>query len=163
MDDPCPTNQNFVMNKKIYIYFCILLFIFIFSQLYTHTSYLKGYNKIKVAIGKQTYTLFIANNEIKRQKGLSNIKAMRDNEGMLFIFEKPDYYHFWMKDMQFPLDFIFINRNQVVDMIENVSPKTYPNTLTSTEKADKIIELKAGKIEKLHLKKWSKIIFTTIN
>lgn len=159
MDDPCPTNQNFVMNKKIYIYFCILLFIFIFSQLYTHTSYLKGYNKIKVAIGKETYTLFIANNEIKRQKGLSNIKTMRDNEGMLFIFEKPDYYHFWMKDMKFPLDLIFINGDKVVDVIKNIQPESYPHTITATEKANKVIELNAGEIDKSSLQKETNITF----
>lgn len=159
MDDPCPTNQNFAMNKNIYIYFCILLFIFIFSQLYTHTSYLKGYNKIKATIGKQTYTLFIANNEIKRQKGLSNIKAMRDNEGMLFTFEKPDYYHFWMKDMQFPLDLIFINGDKVVDVIKNIRPESYPHTITSTEKANKVIELNAGEIDKSSLQKETNATF----
>lgn len=159
MDDPCPTNQNFVMNKKIYIYFCILLFIFIFSQFYTRNSYLKGYDKIKVATGKQTYTLFIANNEIKRQKGLSNIPVIRDNEGMLFIFEKPDYYHFWMKDMQFPLDLIFINGDKVVDVIKNIRPKSYPHTITSTEKANKVIELNAGEIDKSSLQKETNVTF----
>ena len=121
------------------------------------------YKKVNSVIGNKIYTLFIADTEEKRNKGLSGIPSLKSNEGMLFIFEKPDFYHFWMKDMQFPLDFIFINENQIVDFIENLSPRSYPNSFTSKERANKIIELKSGEVKKISLKKGTNITFITIN
>lgn len=164
MDDLCPTNQNLKLvtcNVKLVTqgkYHLILFSIFLILLLavflsLSQTRNFKGYQKTQARIQGQTYTLFIANTEEKRTRGLANITSIQNNEGMLFVFEKPDYYRFWMKDMKFPLDFIFINENQIVDMIRNVSPKNYPNTFTSIEKADKIIELNAGEITRLNLKK----------
>jgi len=77
---------------------------------------------------------------------------MSVSEGMIFVFDKPDFYYFWMKDMKFPLDFIFIKNNEVVDLLENIAPETYPKSFTSKVKADKVIELNAGEIKKSGIK-----------
>jgi uncharacterized membrane protein (UPF0127 family) len=66
---------------------------------------------------------------------------------MLFVFEQPDYYSFWMKDMKFPIDIIFINKNKIVDIFQDVPvPKNNNNlpTYTTGEKADKVLEINAG-------------------
>ena len=47
---------------------------------------------------------------------------MPDRGGMLFMFEKPGMHNFWMKDMEFPLDFVWIDSDCLVsDLTENVS------------------------------------------
>jgi uncharacterized membrane protein (UPF0127 family) len=71
---------------------------------------------------------------------------------MIFVFDKPDYYSFWMKDMRFTLDFIFIKDNEIVDLLENIQPQSYPKTFTSKKPADKVIEVKAGTIKNLKIK-----------
>lgn len=108
---------------------------------------------MRVQIQNKPYTLFVADTEEKKNKGLSGIVSLKDNQGMIFIFEKPDFYYFWMKDMRFPLDFIFLNENKVVDTITDISPKIYPATFTSSKKANKIIEFNAGEIKKLKLER----------
>jgi uncharacterized membrane protein (UPF0127 family) len=71
---------------------------------------------------------------------------------MMFVFDKPDFYYFWMKDMNFPLDFIFIRDNEVVDLLENITLETYPQSFTSKVQADKVIELNSGEIKKSGIK-----------
>ncbi len=110
------------------------------------------YQKINLNLGKYNYLLVIADNNEKRANGLSNIELMSVNEGMMFVFDKPDFYYFWMKDMNFPLDFIFIRDNEVVDLLENITLETYPQSFTSKVQADKVIELNSGEIKKSGIK-----------
>ena len=63
-----------------------------------------------------------------RNLGLSGRSSLAENEGMLFIFDTPAVYEFWMKDMNFPLDFIWINNGLVVDLSEHIPP---PDKLTN--------------------------------
>jgi uncharacterized protein len=39
-------------------------------------------------------------------KGLSIKDQMNENEGMLFVYDKPSRQSFWMKDMRFPIDWL---------------------------------------------------------
>ena len=42
---------------------------------------------------------------------------------MLFVFEEPGRHSFWMKNVRFPLDIIFLNENmEVVDFFGNTPP-----------------------------------------
>ncbi len=110
------------------------------------------YQKINLNLGKYNYSLAISNTGEKRAKGLSNIELMSTSGGMIFIFDKLDFYYFWMKDMKFPLDFIFIKNNEIVDLLENIAVETYPKSFTSKTKANKVIELNAGEIKKSGIK-----------
>jgi uncharacterized protein len=52
-------------------------------------------------------------------KGLSIKDHLRENQGMLFMFDTPGKYDFWMKDMKFPLDIIWLDNNRTVVHIEH--------------------------------------------
>ena len=54
----------------------------------------------------------------QQAKGLSIKNTINENEGMLFIFHTPSDYSFWMKDMKFPLDIVWINSNNEIVHIE---------------------------------------------
>ncbi len=86
-----------------------------------------------------------------RQRGLSGRKSLAENAGMLFIFEHPDYHYFWMKDMKFSLDLIWILNGKVVDITPHVSPPSGPvRQLTRyrpSSPADRVLEVKAGVAE----------------
>lgn len=60
------------------------------------------------------------------QKGLSGRASLASRSGMLFIFSKPDIYRFWMPDMRFPLDIMWIEDGRVVDISANVSNEFDP-------------------------------------
>src|SRR4026208_1251957 len=77
-------------------------------------------HKSTVTINGHTLNIEIAQTQIEREKGLSGRDTLPENSGMLFVFDKPDYYAFWMKDMKFPLDFIWIRDQKVVQITEGV-------------------------------------------
>ena len=59
--------------------------------------------------GKATYSVDMAVTDAERQQGLSGREFMAQDAGMLFVFEGEQPRQFWMKDMRFPLDIIWID------------------------------------------------------
>lgn len=64
--------------------------------------------------------------EAEVEKGLSGRLSLDTEKGMLFFFDKPAIYQFWMPDMYFPIDIIWINNNEIVDISANVSNEFDP-------------------------------------
>jgi len=114
-------------------------------------------------IGNNTIYFEIADNPYKKMKGLSDRKYLKEESGMLFIYQKAAQYPFWMKDMHFNLDFIFIYNDKIVDLKENIPcPENNqpPQTVNSSKSFDKLLEVNAGTIKKLNIKKGQKVSFT---
>lgn len=103
----------------------------------------------------------IADSSEERQKGLMNRTEMKDNEGMVFIFNYEEKLAFWMKNTLISLDMIFINSNgTIVDIKNNVQPcKTDDcETYISKEKAKYTLEINGGLCQKNNIKEGDKII-----
>ncbi|MEI8224283.1 MAG: DUF192 domain-containing protein [bacterium] len=105
-----------------------------------------------VTIGGKTIQVRIADTEAVQVQGLSGFKTLPADQGMFFIFNKLDYYAFWMKDMRFPLDIVWMkqvndNNYTVVNVMQNVSPDTYPQAFTSPEPVDGFLELPAYTVD----------------
>lgn len=99
-----------------------------------------------------SYRLQIASTEAARQTGLGGRATIPENTGMLFMFSKPAIECFWMKDMRFPLDIIWVNaQKRVVHIEQHVSPDTYPSTFCPNTPAAYAIELRAGEVVKRHI------------
>lgn len=105
---------------------------------------LSGCSQKSIEINNRKIDIEIADTNAKREQGLSGRTSLCGNCGMLFVFDKPGIYPFWMKDMNFSLDFIFINQDKIVDIKENISPATYPNIINSNFPHDKVLEVNAG-------------------
>ena len=86
-------------------------------------------NKSTVTIGTAVYTVEIAENNVTRGKGLSGQLGLPDDHGMLFIFDNPAIQTFWMKDMLFPIDIVWISETCLV---ASITPNI-PIPLESTE------------------------------
>lgn len=96
-------------------------------------------------VGGHSYSLEVAITKEEHEKGLSNRKSLAEDRGMLFLFQKEDKECFWMKDMEFPLDIIWLDgTKRVVHLERNVSPDTYPQAICPSEKATYVIELNSG-------------------
>ena len=61
-----------------------------------------------------TVYLEVARTDAERAKGLGGHAPLGETEGMLFAFERPAVYAFWMKGMLFPIDLMWIEKGQVV-------------------------------------------------
>lgn len=111
---------------------------------------------ITVPVGKIDAEL--ADTKSSRELGLSGRTSLRKDSGMLFAFEKPGRYGFWMKDMRFPLDMVWINKNGVIVKIEsNATPEGYPATFINDPEASYILEINANTAEGYGLFLGSKI------
>ncbi|OGH09594.1 MAG: hypothetical protein A2152_03825 [Candidatus Levybacteria bacterium RBG_16_35_6] len=120
-----------------------------------------GYNIIPpekpiAVIKNQKIELFIARSQKDKEIGLSSYKNLPNNQGMLFPFGKPGYYSFWMKNMKFPIDIIYLNNNKVVTIYENVKVPTAsegsPPIYNPTAPSDTVLEINAGLSKKYNLK-----------
>jgi uncharacterized protein len=97
-------------------------------------------NRIKLEVAYDAASL---------SRGLSGRKCLPDDQGMLFFFQAADKHCFWMKDMNFPLDIIWLNEKKViVDLRTNLSPDTYPQSFCPKDSAEWVIELNAGSAAK---------------
>lgn len=96
-------------------------------------------------INGRSFSLQIAKTEAQRELGLGNRASMPTDQGMLFIFPQVQPECFWMKDMHFSLDMVWVNKNkQVVYIKHNVSPNTYPDSFCPVQPVAYVIELNAG-------------------
>ena len=89
----------------------------------------------------------VADTQEERVLGLSNRRYLGDYEGMLFIFDQKVNTPFWMKDMYFPLDIIFIDEsNFIIDKQENREPctQTYCPMISSSSMYKYVLEVNAG-------------------
>ncbi|PIR85991.1 hypothetical protein COU14_01320 [Candidatus Kaiserbacteria bacterium CG10_big_fil_rev_8_21_14_0_10_44_10] len=107
-------------------------------------NYLYGEQKLSIFLRDVPVLVTPVVNPEERQKGLSGVTALPENEGMLFIFEEEGRYGFWMKDTLLSLDIIWINNNQEIVHIErNVRPESYPATYYSPVPARFVVEVNA--------------------
>jgi len=85
-----------------------------------------------------------------RVKGLSGIKSLEWNEGMLFQFQEEQRRSIWMKDMLISLDIIFLSRDKKVRLfLENIQPCKSDNCeIYTAQDTQYIIEVRAGYIKK---------------
>lgn len=79
-----------------------------------------------VKIGTTTIAVELAQEVTDLEKGLGGRASLDKNSGLLFVFGAPFEYGFWMKDMKFPIDIIFISADKkVVTVTSDISPDTY--------------------------------------
>ncbi len=105
-------------------------------------------------VGSQRITLEIVVTPAARVHGLSGRVSLPVDHGMLFVFSSPGIYSFWMNEMRFPLDILWISQGIVVDEATlSVPTSTIDGIPTHTPEvlADTVLELNAGMAEKLGL------------
>lgn len=91
-------------------------------------------------------TLELAQTPKQWEVGLSNRSDLGELDGMLFIFKNHHVPVFWMKNMQFPIDIIWISDGKVVDITPNVpvSPSDKLPTYSPREPINMVLETRAG-------------------
>lgn len=98
-----------------------------------------------VTLCKKEISYGLADSDSERKKGLSNRSNLSPQEGLLFIFEEPNKPSFWMKDMNFAIDIIWIDENsKIVDITEDFQPETYPETVSPALPVLKVLEVTSG-------------------
>lgn len=96
------------------------------------------------------YQTVIMRTEAEREQGLSGTDSLPDGQAMLFIFPSDGKWGMWMKDMQYPIDMVWLNGNkQVTYLVKNARPSSYPDTIYRSPVSSRyVIELPSGTIER---------------
>ena len=182
-----------VLRFCITITFIIMSIIFSFRKINKSENFLtsKILNKedtfilihdsfLKTQSGDKVFVQFATTNEDK-ERGLSGKNKLNDKEGMFFIFENPGVQNFWMKDMNFDIDMIWLDDTgdlsplrgdslrskqgglKIVHIEKNAEAKSYnksnPNLSKRFSNSDDkdhlakyVLEINAGLSDKMNLK-----------
>lgn len=101
-----------------------------------------------IGIGAERVAVVFADTPEERERGLSGRDTLREGEGMLFVFPEDGRYAFWMKDMRFSIDILWLSSDgEIVHIIERMSPDSYPEHAVSPRPARYVVELPAGYVE----------------
>lgn len=100
---------------------------------------------LTISIDGIKLTVDVVETAEEKAKGLSGRTNLEEEKGMLFIYEEPGLYSFWMKDMNFSIDIIWIDENlNVVDITENFKPESFPAIATPQKSTLYVVEVNAG-------------------
>ena len=112
-------------------------------------------------VGDAQIKVELAESQGARAQGLGGRKSLPQDQGMFFIFEKSEAHPFWMRDMQFPLDIIWLDENYKVVYIEkNIDPATYPKSFGPDVPTQYVLEINAGWAEKNKINAGSQAVFS---
>lgn len=139
------------MNRnKIRLAIIIAAIVIGAGALYGGMKYIQKSNDKEIPfvhIGGTEIPVEVAKTGVQRAKGLSGRDFLEPERGMLFMFSEPDFYSFWMPDMNFPIDIIWIADGKVVGIEENVSNEFDPQNprfYTPLRPAQYVLEVNAG-------------------
>ena len=94
------------------------------SQQLRSVSY--GYRQVNVTMNGLVLVADIAATDEQRTKGLSVKDRLGENEAMLFVFDNEAEHTFWMKNMKFPIDIIWLDSDKTIVHIEhNLQPCSF--------------------------------------
>ncbi|HEX4797068.1 MAG TPA: DUF192 domain-containing protein [Humisphaera sp.] len=115
-----------------------------------------GLATVKMQIGKNTFTLEVADTEATREHGLMERDSMPQDHGMIFVFGEERELDFWMKNTRFPLDILYVDAGGKVVSIKQMKPYDL-GTTPSDYPAKYAIELNLGAAADAHVHVGDKI------
>lgn len=133
--------------------------------LYANVEQAPDHGKVILLVGETKMTVEVVKTSESITQGLSGRNKIGAN-GMLFVFSQSMVPRFWMKEMKFPLDMIWINEGIIVDITEN-APAPDPTlplnelpTFAPKAPANWVLEVPAGTAKTKEIKTGDKV--TTI-
>ena len=104
-------------------------------------------NLAEVTVVGRTFRAEVADTAAKQAQGLSGRAALASDQAMYFPMSRPDFWAFWMKDMRFPLDIVWIQDGKVIGVSAELPPPAQgeqPRTVVPPGPADAVLEINSG-------------------
>lgn len=98
-----------------------------------------------MTIGTVAVNASVATSLPDRVRGLSGTKRLPAGIVKLFVFDSDGPQSIWMKDMNYPIDIVWLDAaGQVVHIAPRTEPNTYPKSFSSPVPARYVVEAEAG-------------------
>lgn len=111
--------------------------------------------------GRHKFEVWIADTEQSRERGLMFVRSLPRSQGMLFLFERPHFASFWMKDTYLSLDIVFIGPDGVVVNIARNTEPLSSRPIESEAPVTAVLELVAGTAAKIGLFAGDRVLYPT--
>lgn len=149
------------MKKKLMLLFLVALAIIILGFIFRKESNTfwdfssQGDSlgdQVIISIGNNNINTKVADDPKSLEMGLSNTESLGPNDGMFFVFDMPSQKFFWMKDMNFAIDIIWIDEDfKITGVVQNAQPSSYPKTFSSPNDTKYVLEVNSGYFAKHNL------------
>jgi len=151
-----------MQNRNIFFILIIIIFFaagfFLIKNNFSKNLEINEIQYVKIA--GVTLKINLALTPEAQEQGLSGRKELKEDESMLFVFNHTGKYSFWMKDMNFPIDIIWIGEDfRVVYIKENALPTSYPETYSPDGTSKYVLEVFSSFSGKNNLKVGDKVEF----
>ncbi len=141
--------------------FVFIILVIIFLGLFFLFQNFQKKNQLKV--GNARINIEVADTGEERSRGLSDRESLCSDCGLLFIFDEPGFYPFWMKRMNFDIDILWIRNNEVVDITYGAKAPSKnefeaPKTIYQSKfPADMVLEVNSGWTKEKGIKTGEKV------
>ena len=144
------------MMKSFAIVIFFLIVVFSFLNYAPSGVDLASPESIKyVRLGESKVEVELARSAEEQQLGLSGREGLGASRGMLFVFENSFEHYFWMKDMKFAIDIIWIDENLEIIYIKKGAEQQSEKQLETygpRENSKYVLEVESGFSDKNNIK-----------
>ncbi len=152
--------------RNIFIIIGLIILLLIIGEIFVKQNKIYSttcgqYAEKEIIINNKKIDVLISDDNCKMVLGLSGKENLKGNLGMLFVFDTAGNYGFWMKDMKFPLDILWISDDlHIVGIEKNLATSTYPQIFGRNYFAKYVLELPAGYLDTNSIKVGNKIFIS---
>jgi len=136
-------------KKKRFLFIAVIIVLLLavfFGRVFGRRLFFKNAPTSQVVINGQTIQAETVTSASDMYRGLSLRPSLGANSGMLFLFPDEAPREFVMRQMEFPLDIIFMDHHSIIKIAANLPPEGLNPTViySSDASADAVLEVNAG-------------------
>jgi len=114
--------------------------------------------RVMTTSGLHAFQVWIAEDDRSRQQGLMFVKSLPADHGLLFLFDRPQFAAFWMKNTYLSLDIVYIAPDGVVVNIKHDTTPLSENPIESASPVKGVLEVLAGTAARIGLKAGDRVL-----
>lgn len=112
---------------------------------------------IKTDHASAHYSVEVVADALTQMRGLMNRDSLDANQGMLFVYDEDRRAQFWMKNVGFSLDIIFVDRCGVIVKIHANAKPNDPTVISSSVSVRAVLEIPGGASKRAYIRSGDRI------
>ncbi|MDD2680838.1 MAG: DUF192 domain-containing protein [Patescibacteria group bacterium] len=154
-------NKKFLKYWHQYWHLGLLIIITSIIALAYVSWHLNAYKSVSIQAGTCSFIVDLADTPDKQYQGLSDRQELEFNQGMLFVFNEVKDKTFVMRNMNFPIDIIFIRNHKIINLYHDLVPEGGQprSTYHSGAPVDAVLEIPAGQSRRCNIGVGTEVIW----